>query len=111
MSVLKNQFEGGGGGGSDQLLDPDVPTLASQDKLKVSPKGLPFVMFPSLHGLFLSSRRKPNASQTATVRKIVGTEPEDRAVGGCPGLLPKQLCAATQTARNRSGGGGAVGPV
>ena len=47
MSVLKNQFEGGGVGGgselSDQLLDPDVPTLASQDKLKVSPKGLPFV--------------------------------------------------------------------
>ena len=61
-SVLKNQFQGGGGGGSvlksqfegvggwggselsDQLLDPDVPTLASQDKLKVSPKGLPFVM-------------------------------------------------------------------
>ena len=47
-SVLKNQFEGGGGGGgselSDQLLDPDVPTLASQDKLKVSPKGLPFVI-------------------------------------------------------------------
>ena len=45
-AVLKNQFEGGGGGGSelsDQLLDPDVPTLASQDKLKVSPKGLPFV--------------------------------------------------------------------
>ena len=47
-SVLKNQFEGGGWGGggselSDQLLDPDVPTLASQDKLKVSPKGLPFV--------------------------------------------------------------------
>ena len=37
----------GGGGGSelsDQLLDPDVPTLASQDKLKVSPKGLPFVI-------------------------------------------------------------------
>ena len=29
---------------SDQLLDPDVPTLASQDKLKVSPKGLPFVI-------------------------------------------------------------------
>ena len=28
---------------NDQLLDPDVPTLASQDKLKVSPKGLPFV--------------------------------------------------------------------
>ena len=47
-SVLKNQFEGGGGWGgselSDQLLDPDVPTLASQDKLKVSPKGLPFVI-------------------------------------------------------------------
>ena len=46
-SVLKNQFEGGGWGGSelsDQLLDPDVPTLASQDKLKVSPKGLPFVI-------------------------------------------------------------------
>ena len=39
-------IRGGGGGGSelsDQLLDPDVPTLASQDKLKVSPKGLPFV--------------------------------------------------------------------
>ena len=47
-SVLKNQFQGGGGGGSelsDQLLDPDVPTLASQDKLKVSPKGLPFVIY------------------------------------------------------------------
>ena len=60
-SVLKNQFQGGGGGVcieksirgggggggselSDQLLDPDVPTLASQDKLKVSPKGLPFVI-------------------------------------------------------------------
>ena len=27
---------------NDQLLDPDAPTLASQDKLKVSPKGLPF---------------------------------------------------------------------
>ena len=42
---------GGVGGGSelsDQLLDPDVPTLASQDKLKVSPKGLPFVKSHSL---------------------------------------------------------------
>ena len=54
-SVLKNQFQGGGvcieksirGGGvelNDQLLDPDSPTLASQVKLKVSPKGLPFVI-------------------------------------------------------------------
>ena len=34
---------GGGSELSDQLLDSDVPTLASQDKLKVSPKGLPFV--------------------------------------------------------------------
>ena len=34
---------GGGSELSDQLLDPDVPTLASQNKLKVSPKGLPFV--------------------------------------------------------------------
>ena len=34
----------GGSELSDQLLDPDVPTLASQDKLKVSPKGLPFVI-------------------------------------------------------------------
>ena len=44
---MKNPFEGGGGGSelSDQLLDPDVPTLASQDKLKVSPKGLPFVIY------------------------------------------------------------------
>ena len=43
-SVLRNQFEGGGGVElSDQLFDPDAPTLASQDKLKVSPKGLPFV--------------------------------------------------------------------
>ena len=56
----ENQFQGGGGVGicietsirgggvfelSDQLLDPDVPTLASQDKLKVSPKGLPFVIY------------------------------------------------------------------
>ena len=53
-NVLKNPFQAGGGsvlrnqfvGGvelNDQLLDPDAPTLASQDKLKVSPKGLPFV--------------------------------------------------------------------
>ena len=28
---------------NDQLLDPDSPTLASQVKLKVCPKGLPFV--------------------------------------------------------------------
>ena len=35
---------------NDQLLDPDVPTLASQDKLKVSPKGLPFVnTLPKTH--------------------------------------------------------------
>ena len=44
---IEKLIRGGGGGGgselSDQLLDPDVPTLASQDKLKVSPKGLPFV--------------------------------------------------------------------
>ena len=44
---IEKSIRGGGGGGgselSDQLLDPDVPTLASQDKLKVSPKGLPFV--------------------------------------------------------------------
>ena len=44
---LGGDLSGGGVGGgselSDQLLDPDVPTLASQDKLKVSPKGLPFV--------------------------------------------------------------------
>ena len=39
-------FQGGGSELSDQLLDPDVPTLASQDKLKVSPKGLPFVITP-----------------------------------------------------------------
>ena len=54
-SVLKNQFEGVGGGGgselSDQLLDPDVPTLASQDKLKVSPKGLPFVNCARVAGI------------------------------------------------------------
>ena len=29
---------------SDQLLDPDVPTLPSQNKLKISPKKLPFVI-------------------------------------------------------------------
>ena len=44
---IEKSIRGGGGGRgselSDQLLDPDVPTLASQDKLKVSPKGLPFV--------------------------------------------------------------------
>ena len=43
---IEKSIRGGGGGGSelsDQLLDPDVPILASQDKLKVSPKGLPFV--------------------------------------------------------------------
>ena len=40
---------GGGSELSDQLLDPDVPTLASQDKLKVSPKGLPFVKTQQIH--------------------------------------------------------------
>ena len=47
VCIEKSIRVGGGGGGSelsDQLLDPDVPTLASQDKLKVSPKGLPFVI-------------------------------------------------------------------
>ena len=46
MCIEKSIRGRGGGGGSelsDKLLDPDVPTLASQDKLKVSPKGLPFV--------------------------------------------------------------------
>ena len=46
VCIEKSIRAGGGWGGfelSDQLLDPDVPTLASQDKLKVSPKGLPFV--------------------------------------------------------------------
>ena len=47
---IEKSIRGGGGVGggselSDQLLDPDVPTLASQDKLKVSPKGLPFVIW------------------------------------------------------------------
>ena len=48
---MKNQFQGGGGEGggegsklNDQLSDPDVPTLASQDRLKVSPTKLPFVV-------------------------------------------------------------------
>ena len=53
---IEKSIRGGGVGGSelsDQLLDPDVPTLASQDKLKVSPKGLPFVMRSSI--LFLHS--------------------------------------------------------
>ena len=40
---IRGGVVGGGSKLSDQLLDPDVPTLASQDKLKVSPKGLPFV--------------------------------------------------------------------
>ena len=41
---IEKSIRGGGVELSGQLLDPDVPTLASQDKLKVSPKGLPFVM-------------------------------------------------------------------
>ena len=56
-SVLKNQFEGGGSELSDQLLDPDVPTLASQDKLKVSPKGLPFVILQG--GQWVISTKRP----------------------------------------------------
>ena len=39
---------GGEGGGVElnyQLLGPEEPTLASQDKLKVSPEGLPFVTY------------------------------------------------------------------
>ena len=45
----------GGSELSDQLLDQDVPTLASQDKLKVSPKGLPFVIKNRLVHLMLQS--------------------------------------------------------
>ena len=47
---IEKSIRGGVGASelSDQLLDPDVPTLASQDKLKVSPKGLPFVTRTSL---------------------------------------------------------------
>ena len=37
-SVLKINSKGGSKL-SDQLFDPDVPTLASQNKLKISPKG------------------------------------------------------------------------
>ena len=40
---IEKSIRGGGGELNDQLLDPDAPTLASQDKLEVSPKGLPFV--------------------------------------------------------------------
>ena len=43
--VLKNQFQGGEVKLNYQLLDPEEPTLASQDKLKVSPEGLPFVIY------------------------------------------------------------------
>ena len=60
-SVLKNQFEGGGVELNDQLLDPDAPTLASQDKLKVSPKGLPFVT---------SSVSNQTGARNGTIRMI-----------------------------------------
>ena len=62
---MKNQFEGGGWGGfelNDQLLDPDVPTLASQDKLKVSPKGLPFVNCNTVFHGFLTPECRPSSS-------------------------------------------------
>ena len=51
---------GGGSELSDQLLDPDVPTLASQDKLKVSPKGLPFVINPAHHSDTILQLAKTN---------------------------------------------------
>ena len=41
---MKNQFEGGLTLMINYILDPDTPTLASQDKLKAPPKGLPFVI-------------------------------------------------------------------
>ena len=44
MVCIEKSIRGGGVELNDQLLDPDAPTLASQDKLKVSPKGLPFVI-------------------------------------------------------------------
>ena len=46
---IEKSIRGGGVELSDQSLDPDVPTLASQDKLKVSPKGLPFVIRRFFH--------------------------------------------------------------
>ena len=48
---IEKSIEGGGVELNNQLLDPDSPTLASQVKLKVSPKGLPFVTKPqrSIH--------------------------------------------------------------
>ena len=58
-SVLKNQFQGGGVELSNQLFDPEEPILASQDKLKVSPKRLPFVtsLLQMIVSLFLAKKR------------------------------------------------------
>ena len=62
--LLKNQFEAGVGGEfklNNQLLNPDVPTLASQNKLKISPKRLPFVIFIIKYNIILI-RKNPSES-------------------------------------------------
>ena len=69
VCIEKSIRRGGGGGGSelsDQLLDPDVPTLASQDKLKVSPKGLPFVNRGSAIGTWWPMSRQWIPDHNAT---------------------------------------------
>ena len=57
---------------SDQLLDPDVPTLASQDKLKVSPKGLPFVIYIYIY-LFIKCKFGINFSRKTILVHVLAT--------------------------------------
>ena len=65
-SVFVINSKGGGVELNDQLLDPDSPTLASQVKLKVSPKGLPFVMNQATSQQHLSDSHLKNLTTDTT---------------------------------------------
>ena len=84
-------FSGGGSELSDQLLDPDVPTLASQDKLKVSPKGLPFVMSVAANAWMLVGLdtnmvgHRPATREDRPATTISGSKTARRAKGDLTG--------------------------
>ena len=80
---------------NDQLLDPDAPTLASQDKLKVSCKGLPFVIYLSIY-LSLSIHLSAPASRKNVLdaaRSIHWTEDMVQVKFLLGGRSPMRICS------------------
>ena len=85
---------------NDQLLDPDAPTLALQDKLKVSPKGLPFVIkklqIPSCKKPLVASLFLANTRDAAVWNDLLNATMIDRSAAGSEPLqihlIPGRVC-------------------